>query len=105
MESQHSYQPLLTQQQRDRHVVGRFTRTSVAAGKVCLWCSAWWALMQVATRQRCAPYAAISSIAIHLRVAAPLGQLLPLPDPFLGYFFSHSWLLCIVFAWFARNAR
>lgn len=71
-----------------------------------LWLYGWWSLWRLVCGH-CVPYLLALAMAAHVRFPAPLGQVLPLPDPLVLFAWSWSLPLTILgsvvaclFAWY-----
>jgi len=61
-----------------------------AASSVLVWFFGWWALWQLLRCQTLAPYLLALSLAAHLRIKPPLGQVVPIADPVAGIIWPWS---------------
>ena len=66
-------------------------------GTWALWLTSWWGLKCLLWDQDARLYVLCMSLAIHLRIPPPFGQIPPLLDPLLVYMQGFSSLFCLVF--------
>lgn len=72
-------------------------RRCVRYGTWALWFASWWGLKCLVLDQDASVYLLCMSLAVHVRIPPPLGQVPPLMDPLLVYVQGWSSFFCLLF--------